>query len=43
MYNAGSAGRHMAGTIDEQELGERLDVDKERMNKYRAGKGLEPR
>ena len=43
MYNAGSAGRHMAGTIDEQELGERLDVDKERMNKYRAGKGLEAR
>ena len=43
MYNAGTAGRHMAGTIEEEELGERLAGDKERMNKYRAEKGLEPR
>mgnify|MGYP001181207426 FL=1 len=43
MYNAGSAGRHMAGTIEEDELGERLGGDKERMNKYRADKGLDPR
>ena len=43
MYNAGTAGRHMAGTIEEEELGERLAGDQERMNKYRAEKGLEPR
>lgn len=43
MYNGGKAGAHMAGTIDESELGERLSSDTERMNKYRKEKGLEPR
>ena len=43
MYNGGLAGRHMAGAVDESELGEPLDVDKTRMNKLRAEKGLEPR
>jgi hypothetical protein len=33
----------MAGTVDEQDLGERLGADKERMNKARAAKGLAPR
>ncbi len=43
MYNGKNAGRHMAGTISEEELGERLSGDAERMNKYRAEKGLDPR
>lgn len=43
MYNGTNAGRHMAGTIDESELGERMAVDVDRMNKLRAEKGLEPR
>jgi len=33
----------MAGAIDESELGEPLAVDKDRMNKARAAKGLAPR
>lgn len=43
MYNSGMAGRHMAGTISEEELGERLESDKVRMNKLRAERGLEER
>ncbi len=43
MYNAGLAGRHMAGTVDESELGERLPGDRERMNAERAKRGLPPR
>lgn len=43
MYNGTKAGKHMAGTIEPGELGEPLDVDKDRMNKLRAEKGLEPR
>jgi len=43
MYNSGSAGRHMAGTISEEELGERLEADRIRMNKLRVEKGLEER
>jgi hypothetical protein len=43
MYNGTKAGQHMAGTIDESELGERMAVDVDRMNKLRAEKGLEPR
>ena len=43
MYNAGNAARHMAGTIEESELGERLSSDAERMNREREKKGLEPR
>ncbi len=43
MYNGTLAGKHMAGVADENELGEPLDVDKDRMNKLRADKGLAPR
>jgi nitroimidazol reductase NimA-like FMN-containing flavoprotein (pyridoxamine 5'-phosphate oxidase superfamily) len=43
MYNAGTANRHIAGQVDESELGERLSSDAERMNKVREKKGLEPR
>jgi len=42
MYNAATAGRHMAGTITEEELGERLESDAVRMNKLRAERGLDP-
>jgi general stress protein 26 len=43
MYNSGKAARHMAGTISEEELGERLESDAERMNRERAKRGLEAR
>lgn len=43
MYNGKTAGAHMAGTVSEDQLGERLDVDKDRMNKERARRGLPPR
>ena len=43
MYNGSKAGAHMAGTISEDELGERMDVDITRMNKLREEKGLPPR
>jgi hypothetical protein len=43
MYNAGLAERHMAGTVDESELGQRLESDRIRMNKEREAKGLPPR
>lgn len=43
MYNAGLAGRHMEGTVDESELGEPLSGDRERMNAERAKRGLPPR
>jgi general stress protein 26 len=43
MYNGGLAGRHMAGTVDESALGERLPGDRERMNAERAKRGLPPR
>ena len=43
MYNGRKAQAHMAGTISEEELGERLPVDKERMNAERARRGLPPR
>lgn len=43
MYNSSTAGRHMAGTISEEELGERLEADRERMNKLRTERGLEER
>jgi general stress protein 26 len=42
MYNAGMAGRHMAGTVTEEELGQRLESDAVRMNKLRAQRGLDP-
>ena len=43
MYNQGTAGRHMAGTIEEDELGQRMSADATRMNEERARRGLEPR
>ena len=43
MYNGKSAQSHMVGTISEDELGERLGADAERMNKARAKRGLDPR
>lgn len=43
MYNGGLANRHIAGTADENELGERLSSDAERMNKEREKDGLAPR
>lgn len=43
MYNAGTANRHIAGTASEDELGERLSSDANRMNKERAKRGLEDR
>ncbi len=42
MYNAATAGRHMAGTIEEHELGQRLESDAVRMNKLRRERGLDP-
>ncbi|HEY6599153.1 MAG TPA: pyridoxamine 5'-phosphate oxidase family protein [Pseudomonadales bacterium] len=43
MYNSTLAGRHMAGTVSEDELGARMEGDRVRMNKERAARGLEPR
>ncbi|MEQ8484913.1 MAG: hypothetical protein RIB46_11170 [Pseudomonadales bacterium] len=43
MYNGKTAGAHMAGTIDEDDLGERLGADAERMNRERVKRGLDPR
>ncbi|MEM7078351.1 MAG: pyridoxamine 5'-phosphate oxidase family protein [Pseudomonadota bacterium] len=43
MYNGGMANRHMAGTIEEEELGPRLESDRVRMAKLREERGLEPR
>ncbi len=43
MYNGAMAARHMAGTVSEEELGDRLEGDAVRMNKERAKRGLKPR
>jgi hypothetical protein len=43
MYNGAMAGKHMAGTVSEAELGERMESDRERMNRERAKRGLPPR
>ena len=43
MYNGGLANRHIAGTANEDELGERLGSDAERMNRERSKRGLDPR
>lgn len=43
MYNSENARRHMAGTITEEELGERMEADQVRMNKLRRERGLEER
>ncbi|MEM9256358.1 MAG: hypothetical protein AAGA91_12995 [Pseudomonadota bacterium] len=43
MYNASLANQHIAGTTKEEDLGERLSSDANRMNRERADKGLAPR
>ena len=43
MYNSRKADRHVAGTISDEELGDRLSGDAERMNAERARRGLDPR
>ena len=43
MYNSKTAGAHMAGVASEDQLGERLAVDQDRMNAERARRGLPPR
>jgi nitroimidazol reductase NimA-like FMN-containing flavoprotein (pyridoxamine 5'-phosphate oxidase superfamily) len=43
MYNGKTAGAHMAGTVSEDQLGERLESDRERMNRERARLGLPER
>ena len=43
MYNSKTAGAHMAGTAEESQLGERLESDRERMNRERERRGLPPR
>jgi len=43
MYNSRMAGAHMAGTIAEEDLGERQGADAERMNEARKKRGLDPR
>lgn len=42
MYNASLANRHVAGTVTEEELGDRLSSDAVRMNEERAKRGLDP-
>lgn len=43
MYNAGLANEHIAGTAKEEDLGERLSSDTNRMNREREERGLKPR
>lgn len=43
MYNGHTAEKHMAGTAKEEELGERLSGDLDRMNAERKRRGLNPR
>jgi general stress protein 26 len=43
MYSSDRANRHRSGEIEESELGERLAVDRERMNEERLRRGLPPR
>jgi len=43
MYNSALAARHMAGTVTEEELGQRLGSDAERLNAERDRRGLERR
>lgn len=43
MYNAALAGRHMAGTVSEEELGARLESDRVRMARERESRGMKPR
>jgi hypothetical protein len=41
MYNAGLAERHMAGTVDDTELGERLASDTARIDQERKARALD--
>lgn len=43
MYNGRKANAHMAGTIEEKDLGARQSSDAQRMNAERARRGLPPR
>lgn len=43
MYNGGLANKHIAGTAKEEELGERLSSDANRMKEERETRGLKPR
>ena len=43
MYNANLANQHIAGTVNEEDLGERLSSDAQRMNIERQNLGLKPR
>lgn len=43
MYNSALAARHMAGTVSEDELGQRLASDAQRRNAERDRRGLERR
>lgn len=43
MYNGKTAHSHIAGTVSEEQLGEPLESDLERMNAERERRGLEPR
>lgn len=43
MYNGGLAARHMAGTVDESELGERLSGDAILLKRETERRGLPPR
>ena len=42
MYNGSKANRHVAGTISEEELGERMESDAVRMKAERVRRGIEP-
>jgi hypothetical protein len=43
MYNGSLANQHIAGTAKEEDLGQRLSSDTQRMNRERKERGLEPR
>tara|TARA_R110000823_G_scaffold27609_16_gene80461 strand:- start:28133 stop:28726 length:594 start_codon:yes stop_codon:yes gene_type:complete len=43
MYNANLANQHIAGTVSEEELGDRLSSDTHRMRAEREARGLKPR
>jgi general stress protein 26 len=43
MYNARLANRHLAGVVEEEDLGARLEGDAVRMNEERRRRGLAPR
>jgi hypothetical protein len=43
MYNSNLANQHIAGTVNEEDLGGRLSSDSQRMNIERENRGLKPR